>query len=585
LLRGDYGVHGKKSAINIYDILNSTSNSIVAIDKNGVILYCNRTVADFLELPVEKITGRHVLEFFPTTGILEVLQDGIPQLGRRLKLKDGTYITNRNPVIVNGEIVGAVAVFHDITNLQVLINELHSENERVRELQETLRTILELSTDGVIAINKKYIITMANQPFASLLGKKVSDLIGRNVYDCYPNPQFPKAMETGVPEYGYVMHLNGHDIVANRVPIKKNGEVIGALGVVAFKNVNDLYALAQKVDRLRDELDYYKGELDRVYKEKFGFNKIIGESPSIKSLKETAQRVAKTNSTVLIRGESGTGKELFAHALHAESSHSSGPFIKVNCAAIPESLLESELFGYSEGAFTGAKKGGQAGKFELAHKGTIFLDEIGDMSPQMQAKLLRVLQEKTIERLGEGVSRQVDVRVVAATNRDLESLIKNNEFRDDLYYRLNVVTLNIPPLRDRREDIPLLVDCFIDRFNRQFGQKVKKVAPEVMDLFYRHQWPGNVRELQNVIERAFNVIDGDTITSKHLPLYLQEKGNTARLHTAVSRGLPYAIAQLEKEAIIEALKLTKGNRNKAASMLNISRASLFNKIKLYEIKL
>nr|WP_279233226.1 PAS domain-containing protein [Desulfallas thermosapovorans] len=227
-------------------MLNSTSNSIVAIDRDGVIIYCNKMVADFLELPVNSIIGRHVKEFFPATGILDVLRDGIPQLGRRLKLKGGTYITNRNPIRINGEILGAVAVFHDITNLQVLINELHSENERVRELQERLQTILELSTDGVIAVNKNYIITMVNQAFASLLNKKASDLIGRNVYDCYPNPQFPRVMEKGVPEYGYIMNVNGHDIVANRVPIKKGDEIVGALGVVAFKNVNDLYALAKK---------------------------------------------------------------------------------------------------------------------------------------------------------------------------------------------------------------------------------------------------------------------------------------------------------------------------------------------------
>lgn len=284
-----------------------------------------------------------------------------------------------------------MAVFHDITNLQVLINELYSENERVRELQETLETIMELSTDGVIAVNKKNIITMVNQAFASLINKNASNLIGRNVYDCYSNPKFPEVIKTGVPEYGYVMNLNGHNIVANRVPIKKKGKIVGALGVVAFKSVNDLYALTEKVDRLKDELAYYKGELDRVYDERFRFEKIIGEAAQFRALKETARRVAGSSSTVLIRGESGTGKELFAYALHSESVRSKGPFIKVNCAAIPETLLESELFGYNEGAFTGARKGGHTGKFELAHRGTIFLDEIWDMSPNMQAKLLRVL--------------------------------------------------------------------------------------------------------------------------------------------------------------------------------------------------
>lgn len=574
----------KQNTISIDDVLNSTSNSIVAIDKEGIIVYCNRQVADFLELPVEQIVGKHVQEFFPKAGILEVLREGVPQLGRRLKLKDGTYITNRDPIKHNKEIVGAVAVFHDITNLQVLINELHSENERVRELQERLQAVLELSSDGIIAVNKKYVITMVNQAFAKLLGKKPEDLLGRNIYDCYDNPVFPKVMETGVPEYGYVTDLNGHEIIANRVPIRKDGEIVGALGVVAFKNVDDLYALAQKVDTLRKELDFYKTEWKRLHKERFGLEQIIGEAAGIKLLKNTARRVAKSGSTVLIRGESGTGKELFAHALHLESRRCGEPFVKVNCAAIPENLLESELFGYAEGAFTGARKGGQIGKFELAHKGTIFLDEIGDMSPQMQAKLLRVLQDKTIERLGEGIPRQVDVRVVAATNRNLEELMEKDQFREDLYYRLTVVVLNVPPLRERKEDIKLLTKHFIDKFNHQFGQNVAGVAPEVLDLFHRYDWPGNVRELQNVIERAFNVIDGTVISLRHLPLYLVEKTNKSRVNTSLARGLPCAIAQLEKEAITEALQLTNGNRNKAAAMLNISRASIFNKIKQYGIK-
>ncbi len=532
--------------VDVQDILNSTSNSIIAIDKNGLIIYCNKTLADFLELPKEQILDKHVLEFFPKTGILEVLEDGKSQLGRRLKLKDGTYITNRDPIKVNGKIVGAIAVFHDVTNLQVLINELHSENERVRDLQERLQIILELSSDGIIAVNRNNIITMVNQAFASLISKNAEDLIGRNVYDCYSNPIFPQVMETGEPEYGYVTDLNQREIVANRVPIKKDDEIIGALGVVAFKDVDDLYALAQKVNSLREELDYYKLELAKARKEKFSFEQIIGEAPSIRTLKHTIRRVAKTNSTVLIRGESGTGKELFAHSLHLESKRFAGPFVKVNCAAIPENLLESELFGYSEGAFTGAKKGGQVGKFELAHNGTIFLDEIGDMSPHMQAKLLRVLQDKTIERLGENKPKQIDVRVVAATNRNLEELMNSNQFRQDLYYRLSVVVLNVPPLREKKEDIPALVKHFMAKFNRQFGQNVEGIAPEVLDLFLRHSWQGNVRELQNVIERAFNVIDGSVISLRHLPIYLLEKSNEPRVSNSIIEGLPKAIAQWKK---------------------------------------
>ena len=306
---------------------------------------------------------------------------------------------------------------------------------------------------------------------------------------------------------------------------------------------------------------------------------IIGSGHQMMQLKETIRRVASSPSTVLILGESGTGKELVAHSLHGESKRRLRPFVKVNCAAVPENLLESELFGYREGAFTGAKRGGKIGKFELANKGTIFLDEIGDMSLSMQAKLLRVLQEKEIERLGDSKPQPVDVRIIAATNRNLDEMIKNCQFREDLYYRLNVVTLRLPPLRERREDLKELIDFFISRFNQEFGLNVTQVAPDVYSLFLKYHWPGNVRELENILEQSFNVIEGSVILMKHLPLSLRT--DTPR----VSEGLQCAELNLqnllnntEKEAIIRALSATGGNKVQAAAMLGISRAGLYQKI-------
>jgi transcriptional regulator with PAS, ATPase and Fis domain len=291
--------------------------------------------------------------------------------------------------------------------------------------------------------------------------------------------------------------------------------------------------------------------------------------------------VAHTQSTVLIRGESGTGKELFAQAMYVESRRNGGPFIKVNCAAVPENLLESELFGYKEGAFTGAKKGGQVGKFELAHKGVIFLDEIGDMSLNMQAKLLRVLQEKEIERLGDAKPRHVDVRVIAATNRNLEEMIGRGEFREDLYYRINVVTLNIPPLREREGDLDMLISYFIEKFNRQFGIRVEGVDGESRQLLLNHRWPGNVRELENVVERAFNLLEGNVIEREHLPLYLQNARKHGKIHQG---GLPKMIDEIEKEAILDTLERCAGNKLQAAESLGISRAGLYKKMKRYNLR-
>ncbi|WP_242868747.1 sigma-54 interaction domain-containing protein [Desulfotomaculum copahuensis] len=455
---------------------------------------------------------------------------------------------------------------------------------QIDDSSQLLEMILELSSDGIVAIDRNYRIIMANHNFAGFWNKKPEDIIGKTVFEAYGDskPLFPRAMETGEAEFGYLANLNGQEIIANRVPIIKNGEIVGALGTVVFRDVEDLYALMKKIRNLKNQLDYYRDELERVHRTRFSFDQIIGRNVQFEAVKETARRVAMSTSTVLIQGESGTGKELFAHALHTESMRGKGPFVRVNCAAVPENLLESELFGYQEGAFTGARKGGQLGKFELAHTGTIFLDEVGDMPLSMQAKLLRVLQEKEIERLGDNRPRRIDVRVVAATNRNLEELINRHEFREDLYYRINVVTLNIPPLRERLDDLELLLEFFVRRFNRQFGLRVTGVSPAVLEIMRCHQWPGNVRELENVVERAFNVLDGTEIQKRHLPLYLQKLGLAGNRENNRA-GLPVLVEEAEKEAILEALASSGGNKRQAARLLGISRAGLYKKIKRYQI--
>lgn len=566
--------------VNIEKIMNSVSNAVICIDRQGKINYCNHQVEKLLGISEVEMLGRDVREFFPTTGLMEVVRSGKPQLGCRLVLNNVNYMSNRTPVVENDEVIGAVAVFQDVTEIQNIIDELTTKNEKIKELKDTLTTIIELSSDGIVAVDRDYKITMTNQAFAGFFNKTVEQLIGRHVKKIYGNPIFPRSMETGDSEYGYVTSLNGHEIIANRVPIRKNGEIVGALGTVVFKNISDLYRLNEKIKNLNRQLDFYRDELVRAKRARFTFDQIIGASPEFVALKGIARRVAHTQSTVLIRGESGTGKELFAQAMYIESRRNGGPFIKVNCAAVPENLLESELFGYKEGAFTGAKKGGQVGKFELAHKGVIFLDEIGDMSLNMQAKLLRVLQEKEIERLGDTKPRHVDVRVIAATNRNLEEMIGRGEFREDLYYRINVVTLNIPPLRERERDLDMLLKYFMEKFNRQFGMRVEGVDETSRQLLARHRWPGNVRELENVVERAFNLLEGNTIRREHLPLYLQNARKNGKIHQG---GLPRMIDEIEKEAILEALERCAGNKLQAAESLGISRAGLYKKMKRYNL--
>lgn len=310
-------------------------------------------------------------------------------------------------------------------------------------------------------------------------------------------------------------------------------------------------------------------------------DKIIGSSRVISSLRETLLWIAASPSSVLITGESGTGKELFAQAIHSCGNRAQNRFVKVNCAAIPESLLESELFGYVEGAFTGARKGGRIGKFELADQGTIFLDEIGDMALAMQAKLLRVLQEKEIERIGGDHSIPVDVRVVSATNKDLPALISQGLFRSDLFYRLNVIHLHIPPLRERKEDIPLLADYFVKQLNEKLGLKIHSIDDKAMALLMRYNWPGNIRELSNVIETAMNFCRSNTLTSEALPSYILHYQPTVSGRSECT--LKTGLLATEYRQLRDALRASRGNRQKAAKLLGISRTTLYRLMKKHQL--
>jgi Nif-specific regulatory protein len=294
---------------------------------------------------------------------------------------------------------------------------------------------------------------------------------------------------------------------------------------------------------------------------------------------EQIAQVARTNTTVLIRGESGTGKELIAHAIHYNSLRANKPFVKVSCAALPESLIESELFGYEKGAFTGAQSR-RKGRFELAESGTLFLDEIGDVNPGTQVKLLRVLQEREFERLGGTETIRSNVRMIAATHKDMEKMIANGEFREDLYYRLNVFTIFVPPLRDRKSDLLLLSDHFLEKFSREHGKSIKRISTPAIDMLTSYHWPGNVRELENCLERAVLVCDGHVIHAHHLPPTLQ----TAEASGTVMRlSLKDALAAYEKDLIQDALKTTRGNRAKAARLLNTTERILNYQVGKYGI--
>ena len=381
------------------------------------------------------------------------------------------------------------------------------------------------------------------------------------------------------------------------VPIKAKNAIIGTLGVKLKYNSdqsfqNDLQFLTimasmfarlvrsrqDKIEEL-EKLHYRKLREQGLYSYNDRITSLVGESGTMQEVYDMISKVAMTNATILVRGESGVGKELVATAIHDQSPRSKQKMVKINCAAIPEMLIESELFGYEKGAFTGADKL-HKGRFELAEKSTIFLDEIGDLSPNLQVKLLRVLQEKEFQRLGGNETIRADVRIIAATNRNLEQMIIKNEFREDLYYRLNVFPLFIPPLRERRGDIPLLVNHFIEKYNKIHGLEIKRISSTAIDLLMTYHWPGNIRELENCIERAAILSTDRVIRSHNLPPTLQSAAST---HSRVDGSLEAILENVEKQMLIDALNMSKGNMSKAAEQLKLTERMMGLRIKKYQI--
>ncbi|MEL7568821.1 MAG: sigma 54-interacting transcriptional regulator, partial [Dehalobacterium sp.] len=386
--------------------------------------------------------------------------------------------------------------------------------------QKLLFKILDNIQDVVMVLDTDTTIVYANEAYAKILGVPVKKVLGRRLDKIEPNALAIEVLRSGIARHNHRDYVSsvGIDTIGGAFPLFEEGKVIGCVSI--FYNVSEVEELNGELQRTKGVADYLQEQLNQREQLPYSFKEFIGENRRLKRTLEMAAKVAKTNSTVLILGESGAGKEVLARAIHNSSPQKNKPLIKVNCAAIPETLLESELFGYEEGAFSGAKKGGKIGKFELAHKGTIFLDEIGDMSLNMQSKLLRVLQEKELERVGGTKTIKLDIRVIAATNRDLEKMIEEGSFRQDLYYRLSIVPLRLPPLRERKDDIPALSQKFLGQFSEDSGADIT-LSPQVLRVLQAHDWPGNVRELQNVLEHACILRSGAQIEVHHLPPYLR----------------------------------------------------------------
>jgi len=456
----------------------------------------------------------------------------------------------------------------------------------IRKLQEKVdfyETILDNVQNGVMITDEKGKIVFFSKAYGQFLGIDPRGAVGRQCLEVVENSRMHIVAETGVAEINHPHRIMGQDMVVQRIPIRIDGQGMFVYGQVMFKDVRDVQTLARKLNVLESKVELYEKELMSLRSSKYTIENIIGQSPVMVELKKLALKASQINAPVLIMGESGTGKELFAHAIHYASDRRLYPFIRLNCAAIPKDLLESELFGYEPGAFTGAGAKGKPGKFELAHQGSIFLDEISDLPLEMQPKLLRVLEEKEMERVGGTRMTRSDFRLIAATHAKLETLVEQGTFRKDLYYRLNVLPLLIPPLRQRMEDIPQISENFIRKFQKEEGTKMVLISPEVMEIFQNYYWPGNVRELANILERILYTMDGDTVLPRHLPIILQSMGKESpKFEETVLKRLR---EDVEKEILLHTIRMSKDNKNKAARMLGIHRTSLYKKMKKFNIPL
>ncbi len=428
-------------------------------------------------------------------------------------------------------------------------------------------------------------VIIMNQAFLDYLNIDLEDVIGKHLSEIDPSVRLPIVVKTGHAEIGQKHRFhNGRESIVHRIPLFYKDTIIGGAGIILIEDLNYLYEIAEENSLIKTLKANKANKIADVYKTKYTFDDILTQTYLGEKCKEQAKIYANTNFPILITGESGVGKELFAHSIHSSSSRKDGPFVRVNCAAIPESLIESELFGYEKGAFTGAQTTGKIGKFELANGGTIFLDEIGDFPISLQAKLLRVLQEKEIEKIGSNEIVQLDIRVIAATNYNLEDKVRENKFRQDLFYRLNVLNLNVPNLKDRRDDIPLLINHFITSMYQNFGI-YKKFSDDIIDILKTYSWPGNVRELKNIVERIAVNTEGEIVKKNDIPEYIIEEINSSQTASInndceLKEGsLKNTLFEIEKRIIRETLLNCNYNKAETARVLNIPRMTLYRKLK------
>ena len=558
------------------NIIDFSNNGIIAIDDKGRIVFLNRTAVRIIGVEEASAVGRRVDEVVHNTGLIEVLISGRSQTKQRMVINGHTIFTNRRTIEKDGKIIGAVGVFQDISEIETLSRELES----VKAVNKELDGVFESVADGLVLVDENGVVLRINEAYKTMTGISEEEYKGKHVHELIKEGYIGKSLSDKVIErktsYSTVDVRNGKELLLTANPVfNDQGHIIRV--ITAARDTTELTNLKKRLAESEAARHNYYEELKKL-RANLMFTRIIANGPVMKQIIELALHVAQVDSSILILGETGVGKDLFAMLIHRVSKRALKPFVNINCGAIPGNLLESELFGYQPGAFTGALKGGKVGRFELAQGGTLFLDEIGELPLDLQVKVLKAVQDKQITRIGGSNIIELDVRIIAATNRDLEAMIREKTFRQDLYYRLNVIPIVLPPLRERREDIAPLINEFLLKFNTRYGYQ-KWIHKDVINCLYNYDWPGNVRELENAVERAVVSCRSDSITLDcfHGFIHSNLVNSCSNLST-----LRKAHELEERQAIEEAYRKT-GSTRKTAIILGISQPAVVKKMKKYGI--
>lgn len=559
----------EESMIAQEQVLENVPIGILVIDLYHNITTINKYALNLIDKSYHDVIGKNITEIIPTSDLPNILKNINKEFGQVLYVNNRTALVNRSPLFNNNKVIGAVAVFQDVSDLVGM-----------KEINKKFTKILENSQDMICFLDEQGKINYVNPAFIKNSRLNINDLVGKNIFNIFPGSHIAKVFNDKQPLNDVVHSINGIDVIGTIEPLFIDRNFKGVISTT--RPINEIKELMYKLTKSQEELNYYKEEFLKQISKNSSFKDIIGSTRNLKDIIYICQKASETTSTVLVRGESGTGKELIAKAIHNNSNRKDKPFVRVNCASIPENLLESELFGYEKGSFTGANKS-KPGKFAIAHEGTIFLDEIGDMPLSMQVKLLRVLQEREIETIGGIHPQKIDVRVIAATHRNLEEMLKDGTFREDLYYRLNVLGINLPPLRERKEDIPSLVEHFILKLNKKLNKNISGINKDSLLLIQEYHWPGNIRELENIIERAMNLCDAEYISRDYLPSYLKpSQAPSSAFHVDEDNILPFE--EYEKQIIEKAMKKYK-TFNKAGKALGLTHRTISLKCKKYGIEI